>query len=527
MQNSNRPNDQDSLRIGQKQVADALDEGSPSILQEELPENDGPCDNCDVSIPSGHAWINWDAHTTNGQAQSLKHHRPEDGDGEGSIAKRYKRRLPPPATPSSSSFQTLKITKSSHGSDHIYLSKFEDVTHGQTSGPLYQQGQTTMDQLTPYPTRRPQGPVIQLSRSIEKESMIGSDVNSSPPLMGGQRLVPPIITGASETNNVLQNLNHSDGLADVGYQTTSNGTRIRGDYVVVEDEYPLDEDLMEEDMANALDSTSDNAQETHLPPSSVVHAWDHDSRSAAEYDPTLQYSSPSSSSGNPGDSQSATVVGKSVNDGNLLDEDVDWNAVYAITSVIPKNSSSAAPQDANRRLLGEQPSRTVKSVERGLHSEDAIPLKPFVRSTFPEKVRDRSAVSGLSSNTVLRTCFRIGEMVNQAVRCLTHQQEVVFELFARVTYSNRETLDRKQHFQFVDLFKDQQPYPAGILTNWRVGSQLDGQSLAFLGTEAKPKICRCVCRPKKEVKGVSLVILSIEEIDWMQVSWAKIMVCGE
>ncbi|KAI0839784.1 hypothetical protein F5Y06DRAFT_264604 [Hypoxylon sp. FL0890] len=304
-----------------------------------------------------------------------------------------------------------------------------------------------------------------------------------------------------------------------------------GANIDLEDEYPLDDDLMEEDIACLLDTAMDDVQETRIPPSSVTQAWDHDSRSAAEYDPTLQHSSPLSSIGKPGGPQTVDAAWKHNNsDDDLLDEDVDWNAVYAMTSTIPTDSSTAGLQGIVHPPLGNGFTYTEKTVEHNSHvKNDALPMKPFVRPPFPEKVRDRSVISGLSSNTVLRTCFRIGEIINQAVHCLNHRQEVVFELFARVTYSSRESLQRRQHFQFVDLFKDQRLYPAGILSDWRVGSQLDRQSSAFLGTNSEPRICRCVCKPVRDPKisiGLSLVVLAIRETDWMQIRWAKKMFCG-
>lgn len=44
------------------------------------------------------------------------------------------------------------------------------------------------------------------------------------------------------------------------------------------------------------------------------------------------------------------------------------------------------------------------------------PLKPFARPDFPTLVLDRSPVVGLSPQTYLRTCFRIGEMFKEGVR---------------------------------------------------------------------------------------------------------------
>ncbi len=130
---------------------------------------------------------------------------------------------------------------------------------------------------------------------------------------------------------------------------------------------------------------------------------------------------------------------------------------------------------------------------------------------------------------MLRTCFRTGVMINQAARCFDSQQDVVFELYARVTYSNRASLERRQHFQFLDLFKDLRPCPSGALVNWRVGSQLDRQSSAFLSMSNGPKLCRCICKPIKDPiipNGLYFAILSISETSWKQIEWRKMVVCG-
>ncbi|KAI0888007.1 uncharacterized protein GGS22DRAFT_154797 [Annulohypoxylon maeteangense] len=414
-------------------------------------------------------------------------------------AKRSRRQLPLLATPSSSPFQTLRVTKARRVGNNVSLFKPAEETvidhddcHDLVTDSQFPQGWTVVDPLTPFPTRRQQGVKGRLNNKSVADSANNSDV------MGNHRLT-------------------------VSSSNIGGCTDFR-------DEYPLDDGLVEEDMTCLLDTALGNVQETHIPPSSVTQAWDRDSRSAVEYDPTLQHSSPFSSSERAKGSQPMSVTGGLHNgEEDLLDDDVDWNTVYAITNTIPKDLSDVGPQDAVRPSPPGKTTHMEKPIEKTLRINERMPMKPFVRPAFPEKIRDRSTVSGLSSDIVLRTCFRIGEMVNQAAHCLGHRQEAVFELYARVNYSNRESLQRRQHFQFIDLFKDQLPYPAGVLTNWRVGSQLDRLSSAFLNVSAEPKICRCVCKPIRDPKtaiGLSLVVLAIGESDWTQIEWAKQIVCG-
>jgi hypothetical protein len=53
--------------------------------------------------------------------------------------------------------------------------------------------------------------------------------------------------------------------------------------------------------------------------------------------------------------------------------------------------------------------------------------KPIVRAPFPEAVRDRSPIIGLSSNALLRTCFRIGEVINQSCKAVKSGKNIMIE----------------------------------------------------------------------------------------------------
>ncbi|KAI1488178.1 hypothetical protein F5X96DRAFT_646747 [Biscogniauxia mediterranea] len=302
----------------------------------------------------------------------------------------------------------------------------------------------------------------------------------------------------------------------------------------LDDEYPLDD--LEEEAMSLLGTPQSSVHEKHIPPSSVTKAWDHESRSAEEYDSTLQYSSPKPSSNRPANLEQQSVQpllaagngALSNGEQDLLDESVDWEAIVAATSALPKSSSSPSSPAIKASRMAMQETQVHRNVVKSPCLSDR--LRPFTRPPFPEKVRDRCSVPGLSSREVLRTCFRTGVMINQTVTCSKQQQKVVFELFARVVYSNRENLSRKQHFQFVDLFKDQQPFPSGILAGWKVGSQLDRHSSAFLDSSAGPKLCWCLCRPIKDARaaiGWTYIVLTIKETSWDQIQWSKKVVCGE
>ncbi|KAI1327402.1 hypothetical protein F5Y16DRAFT_399400 [Xylariaceae sp. FL0255] len=299
------------------------------------------------------------------------------------------------------------------------------------------------------------------------------------------------------------------------------------------DEYPLESGLEDEDIIRLCADTPRVEYEYCSPPSNVQF-WDHDSRSAVEYDPNLQFSSPQSGQeGNPINTEVRETHRNQGVDDDLLEDDVDvdWDAVFNAISVIPKGSSSCHPSPrgvktppaVSRPAYRREPETVGSELFTGV-------LEPFARPPFPERVRDRAAVPGASSNTVVRTCFRIGAMISQTAFCFNHKQDVVFELFARVTYSSRESLSKKQHFQFIDLFKNRHPFPAGVLMGWRTGGQLDKESSKFLNTANGPLLCRCICKPTRDVKtlvGWTYTILRIREANWSQVLWAKRVICGD
>ncbi|KAI1816530.1 hypothetical protein GGS20DRAFT_213622 [Poronia punctata] len=296
-----------------------------------------------------------------------------------------------------------------------------------------------------------------------------------------------------------------------------------------DDEYPLDDDIADDNIIQLLADNTGSVQEYHIPPSSV-QKWHCGSRSPVEYDPTLQYTPPNQRQPDSSITERGTVspANQIVGPDDLLDEEVDWSAVLLEVSAMQHN-----PLVDSRDTDASRPKGTgvVRHAPKAIHVEpgDSTPLKPYVRPPFPEKVRDRPEVPGLSSDTILRTCFRVGMMVEQTARCFCHRQDVIFQLYARVTYSHRENQIRKQHFQFVDLFKDQNPYPSATLSSWSVGSQLDRDSASFLDTSKGPRLCWCMCKPMRDPKtviGYTYTVLKIREVDWDEIRWAKDIVCG-
>ncbi|GKT94292.1 hypothetical protein Ct61P_12142 [Colletotrichum tofieldiae] len=262
-----------------------------------------------------------------------------------------------------------------------------------------------------------------------------------------------------------------------------------------EDNYSL-EDSDEEEMAQLLVAV--DGSPAQAPPSSVIRKMDQDSRAAESFDSKLQFSSP--------DASHCDASKHAFSEPDLLDEDVDWDLVTACAK-----EATSSPRDKS-------------------HIEAARTHTTNAPSVPAPIMRDRSVVVGLSSATVMRTCFRIGELLNTHAKCTREKQDVVLELFAKVNYSNRETSAKVQHFQLRDLFTDKQPFLSGAFRGWKHNSPIDHHTRAFLGPSAEKKLCRCVCRlseNKKAAIGRSATILSIRETTWDEVQWALRLVARD
>jgi hypothetical protein len=459
-------------------------------------------------------------------------------------------RIPSTPTPTQTSFDSLKVTKPISKFHYNFTTEKINaavslISPAALSNPRHDTQVhdfvTTIKQTTPYPAHMPRRPLEplhieaahlshnfhgQLIREITNDRFTGPlNSSSTPEITFGGNI-------ESEDTATSSHIVKSSGTIALNENDTTHLAKITGipdisasdEQSDSNDSYPLDDDMVDEDIIRLLADKSGYVQENHIAPSSV-QGWDRDSRSATEYDPALQDTPPDLQM----DNENATKMEKLGVPEDLLDEDVDWNAVLANANMTQEDPSidSYSRREVTETIGTDMRERRLGDV--GSQFDETGPLRPFVRPPFPQSVRDRPSVPGMSSNALLRTCFRIGVMISQTVRCFNHQQDVVFELYARVTYSNRETLARKQYFQFVDLFKDQQPYPAATLTSWRVGSHLDKDSSLFLDTSGGPRICWCMCKPLRDPKaaiGWTYTVLSIKEVDWDHIRWVKKMICG-
>ncbi|KAL8896227.1 MAG: hypothetical protein Q9192_003206 [Flavoplaca navasiana] len=200
----------------------------------------------------------------------------------------------------------------------------------------------------------------------------------------------------------------------------------------------------------------------------------------------------------------------------------------ATSPVKPAGPSSPSIVVSTPTSAAECPSPPKAIPHKVSFDQDGL-ATPFIRSSFPEPIRDRSRVLGLSSRTVLRTCFRIGEALNAGSTALRTRKDAVVELYARVSSSERPAGSVKQYFQFADIFSpDKPPYLKGTYGLWKGVGIWDLDSRVFLGEKGKGKMARVVGRIGREetTRGLEMTVLSVWEVDWEDVGICKGHYCG-
>lgn len=278
----------------------------------------------------------------------------------------------------------------------------------------------------------------------------------------------------------------------------------------------------EGDLAQLADLTAPATASTGvsgMPPSSIIRGMSFIS-SDEVFDPNLRGSTP-------GKSPKEALQNQEV---DLLDHDIVWDQIFASLPDHPKDYSLCDARKLSH-VSGQPDSSNIGPKWTQTTTQNTIDdPRPFVRPKFQDPVKGKSPIAGVSAETKVRTCFRIGEMLNQAKKVATNKEDVIFELYARVVCSSREGLRRVQHFRFMDLYTVRQPHPGGRIEGWKMGSLLDQQSLALVTTEGMypKKICRCLGRLVRDTKtaiGWSLDILTIRESDWDEVELMRQLIC--
>jgi len=328
-----------------------------------------------------------------------------------------------------------------------------------------------------------------------------------------------------------------------------------------DDEYPMDE--ADEEVFKLSDLMTTGVIEKFQGPASLQYAFGDDPDSGEVYDSSVQ-SSPPKPQPTPASAKElhTNIASAATSPARRSDikalpggGDKDWNflrtdhpAEHAEVQVIfeapseplrPRNMvnraerreymSSPSPKTLSHAVdHGATPGSSIETYLAFINwilddSHEYRPLQPFARPDFPILTCDRSPVTGVSAQTFLRVCFRIGEMFKEGARCEALKQDAVIELFARVTFSSREAGTNKQHFQFADLWHDRPPFPKGILFNYRTSGLVESESKALLGAD-EGTLARCLGRLKRDSKsetGWMLHIANIRMTDWEEIRWTR------
>ena len=226
-------------------------------------------------------------------------------------------------------------------------------------------------------------------------------------------------------------------------------------------------------------------------------------------------------------------------DNGLTDLMVDESQHLQVTSETPTKRPSSPklqwlpPKNYTPAKSSQIPVSSHHNPPQRLRVDSNGDIPPFVRPPFPNPVRDRSPILGLTNRTVLRICFRIGEGLNAAAVASRTNVDAIVELYARIVSSSREASGGyKQHFQFGDLFTDKPPYLSGLYTLWKGVGLWDNDSKELGGEQGRGKMVRVLGRIKKKEPrheqgpAVEMIVLSIWEVDWEDIRVAKGIACS-
>ncbi|KAM0156397.1 hypothetical protein ACHAQE_006368 [Botrytis cinerea] len=305
-----------------------------------------------------------------------------------------------------------------------------------------------------------------------------------------------------------------------------------------DDDFPMDADLEEELFRLAGTGQAQGVVESFEPPPSLTLPRDGNDTDREVYDDALQFSSPT-----PREAFSdGTALAKPTDESSpskppATQEDADWRYISSTafrSAKAPAIQSSEVLVKPLKSIPLEKLPTLVQSIQTNTSniwlddSHEYQPLAPFARPKFPQLVQDRCPINGFSSQTILRVCFRIGEMLREGGRCNALGQDAIIELFARVNFSSREPGTSKQHFQFADLFHDRPPFAKGILANFKMTGLAESESKIFIES-SESLMARCMGRVKKDIKTGSwlLHIMNVRVTDWEEIRWTKRIVCGE
>ncbi|GAB7349243.1 hypothetical protein MBLNU459_g8402t1 [Dothideomycetes sp. NU459] len=206
------------------------------------------------------------------------------------------------------------------------------------------------------------------------------------------------------------------------------------------------------------------------------------------------------------------------------------SAMYGLEDTV-RHESLSAGYTPPRVVSPYPPTRRVQHLPDSTSGSATIERmqdrKRIVRNPSPEHMGGRSPVLGASNDTVLRRCFRVGEALNISCQAARSGQNIVLELYARVTASWREPGTTKQHLVLADLYHGNPPYIDGTYEAWKGVPEWDEESARFLGaSEEASQLCRCVGSMKKDRAKWKMAIHIIRLASWDEVEHTAGIYCS-
>ena len=142
----------------------------------------------------------------------------------------------------------------------------------------------------------------------------------------------------------------------------------------------------------------------------------------------------------------------------------------------------------------------------------------ITRKPFPTHTKDRSPVSGLSADAVLRTCFRIGEALNEGCQAVRLGRDMLIELYARVIESRSEE-NSVQRLQLHDCFHDRPPFLDAVLDDGKDYKLWSRSANGTMMAEGSGTLCKLVGKMRRRDLKWEFAVLNTRQVSWNDVEY--------
>jgi hypothetical protein len=206
------------------------------------------------------------------------------------------------------------------------------------------------------------------------------------------------------------------------------------------------------------------------------------------------------------------------------DEIADLEASFSDIPDQATSSPTASTQAPNYIHIESQIRTKSLQNEQTIHNPmvSISPVRPKSIQFSTQRLYSSQAITQVSPDAKVETCFRIGEAINAGVRALREDTDILIELYARVQSSVRAKGSPQQRFKLIDLQHARPPYLVAFYELWQSDPKGDCESRVFLPYVHEKKLCRCLGRMRRDSdKKLILVILNIWAIDMDNVNYNK------